>query len=64
MKKFLKGCLALAGLGLCLWAIFVPANNIVTLSWLGHSVMTGTLGAAALMIAKPWNNGRGTEKHA
>lgn len=56
MKKYLKGCLALAGLALCAWALFVPASNIITFGWLVRSALSGTIGTAALMIAKPWND--------
>ena len=58
MKKFLRGCLALAGLALCAWALFVPASNTITFGWLVQSALSGSAGATALMIAKPWNDGR------
>jgi hypothetical protein len=56
MKKYLKGCLALAGLALCAWALFVPASNIITFGWLVQSALSGSIGATALLIAKPWND--------
>ena len=64
MKKALREVLALAGLAMCIAAIAVTPTHIVTIKWLGHFLISGSIGAAALKIAAPWNYGRGNQDHA